>query len=177
MPLEQPVMSTLGMDRSFVSPRSCLANARAKFQGLRAVARAQRRRGQAVVPGGAGLQLAGAAIAWGSIDVVGQVDRIARRIGSDAPAQFGQRYVVAVVQGQLQWAVGRAVLRGVDNAQLQARQLRRFTIVQPHHPHAHQPQAHSGGQRYGQGFGRVAQQQDQPGDDQENAEEHGDHLE
>ena len=48
-----------------------------KFQGLRAVAGAQRRGGQAVVPGGAGLQLAGAAVARGAVLVVGEVDRVA----------------------------------------------------------------------------------------------------
>lgn len=149
----------------------------AKFQGLWAIARAQRRGGQAILPGSTRLQLAGAAIARSGVDIVGQVDRIARRIGGHAPAQFGERYVVAVVEGQFERSVGGAVLRRVGDAQLKARQLRRFAVVQPYHPHCDKPQADGSGQRYRQRLGGVAQQQDQPGDDQENAEEHGDHLE
>ncbi|CAI8735206.1 hypothetical protein EMIT051CA3_10284 [Pseudomonas chlororaphis] len=139
---------------------------------MRAIAGAQRRQGQAVFPIGAGLQLAGAAITRGAVLIVGQVYRVARRIGGDAPAQFGQRHIVAIVHLQQQWAIRRAMLGGVADAQFQARQLLGFAVVQPDHPHRHQAQADSGGHGHRQGLGGVADQQDQPGDNQQNADEH-----
>ena len=105
----------------------------AKLAGLRAITGAQRRHWQAVLPAGPSLQFTGAAVARGRVEVVGQVDRVAGCIGGDAPAKLKQRYVIVVLQGQLQRAVCRALRGVIDDAQLQACQLRRFSTVQPRH--------------------------------------------
>ncbi|MNY00823.1 hypothetical protein D3C86_1333320 [compost metagenome] len=104
--------------------------------------------------------------------IVGQVHRIARCISRDPPAQLSERHVIAVVQGQLQWAVGGTLLRCVTDAQLQALQLLEFVVVHPDDPGGDDAQPHGGGHGNGQGLGRIAQQQDQPGDDQQGADEH-----
>ncbi|MNR01615.1 hypothetical protein D3C85_1174270 [compost metagenome] len=104
--------------------------------------------------------------------VVGQVHRIARRIGRNPPAQFRQRHVIAIVHRQFQRSVGRAVPGRIADAQLQALQLLEFAVVHPDDPGRDDAQPHGGGHGYGQSLGRVAQQQDQPGDDQQDADEH-----
>ena len=51
-----------------------------------------------------------------------------------------EEYKYAVVHCQQQGTVRRALLGGVGDAQLQARQLLGLAVVQPHHPDSHQPQ-------------------------------------
>ena len=62
----------------------------AELEGLRAITGAQGRHGQTVMPGRSALKFARATIAGGSVEVVGEIDGIARSIGRDPPAQFDQ---------------------------------------------------------------------------------------
>lgn len=126
-----------------------------------------------VVPLGAWLQVAGAAIARRAVGVFGEVDRVAGGVGADLPAQFGERHAVGVFHAHAQAAVGWAQFRGVLQAQVEAGQLVGFASVLPGNPEGDQTEAEHSSKGNRQSLGRVANEQNQPGQDKQSADDHG----
>ncbi|MNG08176.1 hypothetical protein D3C84_915150 [compost metagenome] len=140
-----------------------------------AITLANGRQGQAVLPLGAGLQFGRAEVTGTVVAGLGQVDGVIGTEGLHLPGEVAQHGVGAVAHGDGQRPIGGA-LRVEAELDFHAGEAAFFHLFLPEDPEGHQAQPGDGGHGQGQCLGRIAQQQDEPGEDEYDADQHGNLL-